>query len=84
MSEERIFLTFDQAVEMLPDGDSIHTFMCGGPVLLGADWDRKRVVEVLRNGKPELSGEMATNMRHGIAATREDGETIFIATKEPS
>ncbi len=76
----REFLTYDEAVAMLPDDDRIHTFLQGGWALLGADWDRDDVLSLLRTGKPELSGETATRMGHGLVAWRND-EPVFIATR---
>lgn len=86
---ERVFLSYEEAVAMLPDGDRIHTFAGGGMALIGADWDRKDILELLKTGAPELAGEMATSMGHGMVAflkvdkendTKSDPR--FIATKE--
>jgi hypothetical protein len=82
----RIHLTYDEAVALLPEGDEIHTFVNPGGMLVGADWGRTKVLELLKTGAPELSGEMATNMGHGVVAWRNvDGDDrsdpIFIATK---
>jgi hypothetical protein len=57
-------------------------------MMVGADWSRESVLDLLKTGKPELSGEMATSMGHGIVAWRKivnDDELfdpLFIATKE--
>lgn len=90
-SDERVFLTYEEAEAMLPDGDTIHTFAGGGMMLIGADWDRKSVLELFKTGKPELAGEMATSMGHGIVAflrVDEENDTKseprFIQTKEQS
>lgn len=85
---ERIHLTYDEAVAMLPEGDEIHTFISGGMMLIGADWSRESVLELLKTGKPEKSGEMAAGMGHGLVAfrdVRENGDLydpLFIKTKE--
>lgn len=73
-------LTFEQAVAMLPDGDRVHTFLDSGIALLGADWDREEILDLLRTGQPELSGEIATARGHGIVAFRESGP-VFIETR---
>jgi len=80
---DRGYLTYEEAVAMLPDGDTIHTFSNPVGVLLGVDFDRKTILEYLRKGEPELAGECATDMNHGIAVTRQgyDG-FLFIETKE--
>lgn len=67
-------LTYDEAVALLPDGDDIHTFVNPGGMLMGADWDRGDVLDLLKTGKPELSGGMAESMGHGIVAWREVNE----------
>jgi len=40
-------LSFEDAVGALPEGDAIHTFRGGGPVLLGADWSRQSIIDAL-------------------------------------
>lgn len=83
MNDERVLLTDEQAEAMLPDGDAIHTFqqsMTSG-VLIGCDLPRARVLEMIRNGQPELSGETATRMGHGLAVSTGSGH-VFVATKK--
>lgn len=76
-------LTYGQAVALLPDDERIHTFMNPAGMLIGADWDREDVLALLRDGQPELSGDQATAMGHGIVAFRggDRGEPMFVATK---
>ena len=88
-SNKRVFLSYEEAEAMLPDGDTIHTFAGGGMMLIGADWSRKDVLELFKTGKPELAGDMATSMGHGLVAflkVDEENDTKsdprFIATKE--
>lgn len=85
---DRIKLSYDEAVALLPDGDDIHTFINPGGMLIGADWRRQQVLDILKTGSPELSGQMATDMGHGIVAWREVDEEkdwvkdpVFISTK---
>lgn len=79
--KDRVTLTFDEAVAMLPDGDTIHTFLSGGMALIGADWKREDILELLKIGKPELSGENATNLGHGIVAWLRS-QPLFIETRK--
>jgi hypothetical protein len=72
-------LSYDEAVALLPDG-RVHTFVNPAGMLVGADWDREDIYELLRSGRPELSGEQATAWGHGIVAFREAGP-VFIATR---
>lgn len=80
--DEAVQLTYEQAVALLPDGERVHTFLDGGMALIGADWDRDQVLALLRDGRPELSGEQATAMQHGLVAFRETGP-VFIETRPP-
>lgn len=66
MSNDRTPLTYDQAVAMLPEGETIHTFRNTCGMLIGADWSREQILEAIRNGKPELAGETASSMNHGL------------------
>lgn len=79
----RTQLTFDEAVALLPDGDNVHTFLDGGFALIGADWRRDQILDLFRNGQPELSGPSATASGHGLVVSRDidEGGPVFIATK---
>ena len=80
-SEQRVFLTYDEAVGMLPDGDTIHTFRSGTGILLGVDHPRKSLLEKLKAHKIELSGQLAKSMNHGIALIDDNGP-LFIETNK--
>ena len=79
--DKRVFLTFEEAEALLPEGERIHTFRNAPGVFVGADWDRAAVLKVLRAGKPELTGPMATSMGHGMVVIDAHGP-LFIATKK--
>lgn len=83
MSDDDIeLLDYEQAVALLPDGDSIHTFLDGGFAVIGADWDRDKILALLRDtGRREVTGSVAQSMGHGLAAFRADGVPVFIATR---
>lgn len=75
-------MTYDEAVAMLPDGNSIHTFMNPNGMLLGADWSREEILAELRNAHEILeTGPAAQAMGHGIAID-EDGRVLFIETRK--
>ena len=40
MTDERVYLTFDEAEGFLSDKVHIHTFRNGSGMLIGADWSR--------------------------------------------
>ncbi|MDD4997281.1 MAG: hypothetical protein PHI99_03970, partial [Syntrophales bacterium] len=64
-----------------PDSEQIHTFRQEGPCLLGCDIDRPKIIELFRKYKPELSGEKATAMNHGIVL-KDDTGWLFIETRK--
>lgn len=75
----RELLTYDEAVAMLPEGDDIHTFRSGPGIMLGADWRRADILDVIRKHGAEKAGPMATSMKHGIVVMEGDAP-LFIAT----
>lgn len=79
--DDRTFLAFEQAVAMLPDTAKIHTFRSNPMTLIGCDWNLEDILKKLKTGKPELAGEQATAMNHGLVIFDEHGP-LFIATKE--
>lgn len=83
MSDEREFLTPEQAEAMLPDGERIHTFRAAGFTMIGADWPREKLIELFRQYTPELSGPGATGMKHGLCVIDDKGP-LFIETKPSS
>lgn len=76
---DRVELTAEEAIAMLPDGETVHTFRGGGMLLLGADWDRAEILELIRNHLCELAGPGATAMGHGLYV--HDGSGLFVATR---
>lgn len=74
MNEDKKTVTFDQAVKLLPEGDTIHTFRQADWMLLGADHSRKRLLEAMK-AAPEIhvTGEQAQAMKHGLAIHDEHG-----------
>ena len=81
MTDDAVLLSYDVAVALLPEGERIHTFLDSGIALLGADWDRDQVLDLLRTtDRREVTGLAAQAMRHGLAAFR-GGEPVFIETR---
>jgi len=79
------YITAEQAINILPDGDSIHTFINGGFGLMGADWSKDSLIDKLQKSDCiELSGEMAKNMKHGLCAydktAKYQSDLLFIET----
>jgi hypothetical protein len=76
--DERVPLTYDEAVAMLPAAERIRTFR--GGVMVGADWPRERLLVAIKTWGAELSGAGATGMGHGMALIDDKG-ALFIETR---
>ena len=79
-------LSYDEAVALLPDGDTVHTFLSSSVALIGADWSRADILALLREAghEIEVTGPAAQSMGHGLAAYRADGTPVFIETRKAS
>lgn len=82
---EKKFITKEQAVYILPDGNLIHTFYQLGSSLVGADWRREEIIEKIQKSDIlELTGEIAKGMGHGLVAydkdTERQSQILFIET----
>lgn len=83
MNDEKDELTPDEAIALLPEGDEVHTFIQSGAMLIGADWPRGDVVELITaRGGASRSGPMATSMSHGLVVERSGDRPLFIETRE--
>lgn len=83
----RTYITAEQAISVLPDGDSVHTFYNPGFGLVGADWSKEDITDKLRCGDIiELTGPEARGMGHGICVYNKDAkfqsDILFIETDE--
>ena len=84
LTNNKVFLSPEQAIEMMADGKEVHTFRNPNGILIGADWPRDTLIEKFRReDNIELSGDLATKMNHGICVWDTDGP-LFVATKEAS
>lgn len=83
----KTYLTKEQAISVLPEGDAVHTFMNPGFGLVGTDWSREDIIDkIQRSDVLELTGEMARRMEHGMCAYNSDAkyqsDILFIETDE--
>ena len=84
---KRYFLSYDEAVSVLPNEEYIHTFINNAIGLIGADWEKNEVLHKLKNTDTiELCGEQARKMGHGICcynkSVKLQSDILFIATDE--
>lgn len=83
----KTYLTVEQAISVLPNGDSVHTFYNLGFGLVGADWSKADITDKLRSSDIiELTGTVARGMGHGICAyskgAKFQSDILFIETDE--
>lgn len=83
----KTYLTKEQAMSVLPEGDAVHTFMNPGFGLVGADWSREDIIEkIQRSDVLALTSEMARSMGHGMCVYNSDAkyqsDILFIETDE--
>lgn len=65
----KICITKEQAISVLPDGETIHTFLNPGFGLVGADWERDDILDKIeKSDVVELTGPGARGMGHGMEA----------------
>ncbi len=81
----RIYITAEQAISILPDGESVHTFYNPGFGLVGADWSRESMIDKLRKSDfRELTGDQARSMNKGLCVydktTKYQGDILFVET----
>ena len=84
---ERYYLSYDEAVRVLPNEEYIHTFINNAIGLIGADWEKHEILHKLKNSDViELCGEQARSLGHGICCYKESAkyqsDILFIATDE--
>ncbi len=80
--DDRIFLTVQEALDLLDDGEEVHSFASpAGGMLLGADWSRAEAIAAIENAKTrEVAGPAAQGMKHGLAIATSTGY-YFLKTK---
>lgn len=82
----KIYLNAEEAIALLPKGETIHTFYSTGICLVGGDWDRADILQKLTEvDKIEITGEQARSMGHGLAAYNNGArleDILFIETDE--
>lgn len=83
----KTYITVEQAISVLPDGDTVHTFYNPGFGLVGADWSKEDITDKLRRSDIiELTGPAARGMGHGMCVYSKDtkwqSDILFIETDE--
>jgi len=82
MEQEKIILTTDQALSMLPDTDKVHTFYSTGLGLVGADRSRDGLVRLIKKSQCEVGGESCQSMNHGLVVWEDEETPLFVECKQ--
>lgn len=81
MNEDKLILTKDEALSLLSDDESIHTFRNISNILIASDWDREELVDAINHCKCEIGGPMCRALDHGLVIWTGD-DPLFVETKE--
>ncbi len=84
MTEEpRKFLTIDEAKKAMKPGKQVHTFRSSTNMLVGCDWSRAHLLEILEKHSETIQrgGEMCSKMGHGLVVFDDQGP-LFIETRD--
>lgn len=68
-------LTIEEAINLLNDGERVHTFRNAGNMLIGYDVDKSDIVDRINQHSDtlELAGDMARSMKHALVLSDEVG-----------
>ena len=85
MANEKRYISYEEAVSLLPDGEYVHTFYNVSFGVIGADWSKDEILDKLRKSDViELTGSQARSMGHGMCAYNNDtkwhSDILFIET----
>lgn len=64
--DRRVVVSIEDAIERIGPHAQIHTFMQAGPMLVGADHQRRRLITAMRRYGVEESGPQACEMGHTL------------------
>lgn len=82
----RWFITWEEAVRLLPEGEDIHVqYNDNYNIFLGADWSRDEVVDSLKKAhKIEIGGPMCRALGHGLCIWQKetDARPAFVSHNE--
>jgi len=82
MIDRPVVLTKEQAMGLLPEGESIHVIVDAGAALLGANWDRADVVELISgSNRCEVGGARCRHAGHGLVIW-DRKRPLFVETRD--
>ena len=82
------YLSAEQAISILPEGDEVHTFRNAGTLLMGCDMLKASLEDKIRKSDYlELTGATAKGMGHGLVVYDENALQegfLFVETDSES
>ena len=82
MNDDKILLTADEAISLLPDGEYVHNYINNMPGLfIGCDYDRADAERHIRDAIAcEIAGPGCKGMKHALAVWSSKNCVSFFAT----
>ena len=82
MRDEKVLLTADEAISLLPEGEYVHNYINNMPgMFIGCDYDRVDAEEHIRKAlQREIAGPRCHGMKHGLAVWSGEKSVSFFAT----
>ena len=84
MTKKR-YLSAEEAIELLPARNEIHTQIQQGMMFVGADWSREDIIDkITKSDVREITGPFARRMGHGLVLYNHDAkyqsDLLFVET----
>lgn len=80
-SDDKVILTPDEAIALLPEGEYVHNFANPGVgMLVGCDYERDNAIKHIRSAyQIELAGEQCMRLKHPLAVWDSKTHVTFFA-----
>ncbi len=82
MSDEKILLTAEEAISLLPEGPYVHNYKNPGVgLMIGIDFERDSAEECIRNAvQCEIGGPGCKSMKHALVVWKTERDLSFFET----
>jgi hypothetical protein len=82
MSDDKIILTADEAISLLPPGEYVHNYANpGAGLFIGVDFDRADAEDHIRKAvQCEIGGPGCKGMKHGLVVWDSEKRCTFFET----
>jgi len=82
MSDEKILLTADEAISLLPAGEYVHNYKNpAAGMFVGIDFEREDAEKHIREAvQREIGGPGCKSMKHGLVVWKTDRDLSFFET----